>query len=77
MGIYKGSQYRETVEEAGVVVIHGPTENKEIIIQDKQTSRFELWVENDNCSNSVIEYLDKVYMFHSRYNFPIDRSKNT
>ena len=76
MGIQRGSQYRETVEEANVQVIYGPTEGKEIIIQDKCTSRFELWIENDDYAGSVLEYMGKGYEFCSSYNFPIDRKHN-
>lgn len=76
MGVQRGSQYRETIEQAGVSVIHGPTEDKEIIIQDKHTGRFELWIENDDFSGSVLEYLGKGYEFCSSYNFPIDRKHN-
>ena len=74
MGIQRGSQYRETVEEAGVIVVHGPTEGKDIIIQDKQTGKFELWTENDDYTGSVLEYMGKGYEFCSSYNFPILRS---
>lgn len=74
MGVQRGSQYRETVEEAGVTVIHGPTEYKEIIIQDKVTGRFELWIENDDYSGSVLEYMGKGYEFCSSQ-FPNIRNK--
>ena len=67
MGKHIGSQYRDTVEEAGVVVVSGPNARKEIIIQDKQTSRYELWVENDHYAGAVIEYCGKGYEFVSSY----------
>jgi hypothetical protein len=57
-----GSQKRETIFEAGYSVARIISDD-EIVLQEKETGKMELWVKNDHFAGYVIEYLGKGYEF--------------
>lgn len=64
MGTQIGSQYRETLEEAGYRLV---SKNDEYaLLENKDTNKLELWAEKDDYAGYVIEIDGVGYEFVSQ-----------